>query len=91
MNNYVVYQNTALIINEKVYALVRESEITNNSVCMQCQLKDVCIDYEDNHHLSALCIPEHGSQKWFFVRAEQLTKFQRSELNYSISANIKDL
>ena len=88
MSKYVLNKNNALFINGKVYALVRESKVTNNSVCAQCALYDTCVDYEDNHHLSALCLPEISDGRWFFVDAEQLTTNQRSELNSYIIDNI---
>lgn len=91
MRKYVLYQDNAIVLNGKVYALVGEEEIANNSVCAMCSLSGICIDDEGNHHLSELCIPEHGSERWFFVDAGQLNKFLRSELNYSISANINNL
>lgn len=91
MSKYVLNRDTALVLNGKVYALVREEEVTNNSVCLRCPLNDVCIDYEDNHHLSALCMPEEGDSRWFFVNAEQLTKFQQSDLEYNISGIIDNL
>ena len=91
MSNYVLNRETALILNGKVYALVREEKVTNNDVCKQCSLRDSCIDEADYHQLTDLCITEYGSENWFFVDAGQLTKFQRSELNYSISANINNL
>ena len=91
MRKYVLYENTAIVHNGKVYALVREEKITNNSVCAMCSLSGMCIDHEDNHHLLELCIPEHGSERWFFVDAEQLTEFQRLYLDYNISDNIDSL
>lgn len=91
MSKYVLNEKTALVINDKVYALVRESEVINNSVCAKCHLYDKCVDFDDNHHLSALCLPNEWDGRWFFIDAGQLTKFQRGELEYYISANINDL
>lgn len=91
MRKYVLYEDSAIVLEGKVYALVREQEITNNSVCAMCQLKGECIDEEDYHHLSCLCSPEYGSERWFFVNAGELTKFQQNELDISISANISNL
>lgn len=80
MRKYVLNENTVLILNEKVYALVRESEVTNNSVCAKCALYHACVDFDDNHHLSALCMPNEDDGRWFFIDAERLTRFQKNDL-----------
>lgn len=66
MSKYVLNEDTALVLNGEVYALAREKETTENSVCDKCSLYDYCVDPEDNHRLSYLCIPEDGDQRWFF-------------------------
>lgn len=68
MSKYILNENTALVLNGEVYVLAREKEITKNSVCDMCSLYDMCVDYEDSHHLSTLCIPEDHEEKWFFIR-----------------------
>lgn len=91
MNNYVLNRETALVLNGKVFALVREDKVTTNEVCKKCSLRDLCIDEVDYHKLTDLCIPDYGSEQWFFVEAGQLTKFQQCELEKSISINISFL
>lgn len=88
MSKYILNENNALVINEQVYALVREEKVTTDSVCAKCSLYDTCVDYEDNHHLSALCLPEISDGRWFFVEVEQLTKNQRIDLRKYIYNNI---
>ena len=91
MSKYILNENTTLILNGKVYALVREEKITNNSVCAQCDLYHACVDFDDSHHLSALCMPNEGDGRWFFVNGWKLTKFQKSAIDYTISDIIDDL
>lgn len=91
MRKYVLNENTALVLNGKVYALVREAEVMNNSVCDQCALYDKCVTFDDNHYLTELCKPEEWDGRWFFIDAGQLTKFQQGELLYYISAYINNL
>lgn len=91
MSKYILNRDTALVINRRVYAHVREAEITNNSVCAMCSLNNICIDGEDNHSLADLCMPDDTDGGWFFVDARQLTKFQQCDLDYSVSAYLNNL
>ena len=91
MSKYVLNENTVLILNEEVYALVRESEAKNNSVCDKCALYSTCVDYEDNHHLKDLCMPCEEDGRWFFVNAERLTRFQKNDLRDITSDNMEYL
>lgn len=88
MSKYILNANTALILNEEVFALVREIEITTNNVCEKCSLNDICFDIHGSSNFYRLCTTEDGDGRWFFVRAWHLTKFQREELDRTISANI---
>lgn len=74
MSKYVLNESTALVVNDEVYVLVREKEVTKNSVCEQCSLIDVCIDDGESHHLSALCMPEESDGRWFFLRLLNYTE-----------------
>lgn len=67
MSKYVLNEETALVLNGEVYVLAREKEITRNTVCDKCALFDICVDGEDNHKLSDLCIPEEFDRRWFFL------------------------
>lgn len=68
MSKYVLNEETALVLGGEVYVLAREKEISNNTVCDKCSLYDICVDIEDNHKLSDLCIPDGSDQRWFFLR-----------------------
>ncbi len=67
MSKYVLNKETALVLNGEVFVLAREKEITTNTVCDKCDLFDICVDIEDNHKLSDLCIPEEDDGRWFFL------------------------
>lgn len=91
MSKYVLNENNALFLNGEVYALVREAEVTENSICNQCALCNNCYGYDDERRLTDLCIPKPEDNRWFFINAGKLSKFQRSVLNYYIDRNIAKL
>lgn len=84
MRVYVLDKNTTLVINGEVFVLAREKKISNNSVCAQCALAYKCIDGEDNHHLSTLCIPNEDDQRWFFIDCQDLSKRDAENILYQI-------
>lgn len=85
MSKYVLNEKTVLILNEEVYALVRESEVTDNSVCAKCDLYDKCVTFDDNHYLKDLCMPCEEDGRWFFIIAERLTRFEKNDLRHITS------
>lgn len=91
MSKYVLNENTVLILNEEVYALVRESKVTDNNVCAKCDLYDKCVTFDDNHYLKDLCMPCEEDGRWFFVIAESLTRFEKNVLRNITSGNMKYL
>lgn len=82
MRKYVLDKNTALIRNGEVFVLAREYRITKNSSCAQCALYDICIDGEDIHHLSTLCMPNEDDGRWFFLDAQSLSEEGKENLLY---------
>ena len=91
MSKYVLNENNALVLDGRVYALVREAEVTENSVCNQCALCNKCYDYDDSRHFADFCIPEPDDDRWFFVNAGVLPKYQQIELESYIEKNIYNL
>lgn len=84
MRVYVLDKNTTLVLNGKVFVLAREKKVSNNSVCAQCSLADICIDSEDNHHLSSCCIPNEDDQRWFFLDCQDLSESDKRNILWNI-------
>lgn len=86
MSEYVLSEDTALIVNREVYVLAREKEVTNNTVCGKCDLYDKCIDIEDNHKFASLCMPNENDQRWFFKRNSYYPWYDVEQLVKSINS-----
>jgi len=82
MKKYVLDKNTALIYNGELFVLARENKVSKNSSCAQCALYDICVDGEDNHHLTSLCIPNKDDGRWFFLDAQYLSEVGKENLLY---------
>ena len=80
MRNYILSEETALIINSEVYYLVREKEKTTNDVCSKCYLYDSCWNDGSITRYKDLCIPSDGDEGWFFVSSCLLTEYEAKKL-----------
>lgn len=85
MRNYILNEETALIIDSEVYYLVREKKKTTNNVCSKCYLQNTCWEDSNIPRYRDLCVPSSGYEGWFFVSNYILSKYRVKKMVESIN------